>query len=57
MIHYYVLLDANDDGNLIVKPTGRTISLELSSKMEEHILRIAEPGSQKLSNRIKVDYY
>jgi hypothetical protein len=29
MTHYYVSLDANNDGNLIVKPTGRTISLEL----------------------------
>ena len=29
MTHYYVFLDANNDGNLIVKPTERTISLEL----------------------------
>ncbi len=28
MTHYYAFLDANN-GNLIVKPLGRTISLEL----------------------------
>ncbi len=29
MTHHYVFLDANNNGNLIGKLTGRTISLEL----------------------------
>lgn len=29
MTHYYVVLDADDEGNLVVKPTERTLSLEL----------------------------